>query len=311
MDVSGLLLIALCLGIGVRLHRSQSLPPGSHRVLNGYVLRVALPALIVVRMHGLFRTSGSLRGMWAPVSMAWIQFLAAAAFAWALARIWNLSKATRGALILTMGLANTSFVGFPLLEALLGPRALPIAVLADQPGSFLVFSTLGVLTAASHAGKSGHVRDLVARAIRFPPMMALLLAVLLSPVPLPAAADAALDKIAGSLVPVALVAVGMQLKFDVQTIRRRARELGAALACKLVLIPALMTAIYVGAAAQRGLVAQVTVAESAMAPMITSAVLAEESDLDPELANLMVSVGVLLSLVTVPLWVWLLGRVAG
>jgi predicted permease len=48
--------------------------------------------------------------------------------------------------------------------------------------------------------------------------------------------------------------------------------------------------------------ARVTILESAMAPMIMAAVVADEFDLDRQLANLMVGVGIPLSLVTVPLW---------
>jgi predicted permease len=39
-----------------------------------------------------------------------------------------------------------------------------------------------------------------------------------------------------------------------------------------------------------------------MASMITSAVVATEFNLDTEMANLMVGIGIPLSLVTVPLW---------
>jgi predicted permease len=50
----------------------------------------------------------------------------------------------------------------------------------------------------------------------------------------------------------------------------------------------------------------VVVAEAAMAPMITGALLAMEHGLEPRLASAMVGLGVPLSLVTVPLWAWAL-----
>ncbi len=51
----------------------------------------------------------------------------------------------------------------------------------------------------------------------------------------------------------------------------------------------------------------VTVIESAMATMITAAVVANEFNLDNELTNLMVGIGIPLSLATVPLWKYFLG----
>ena len=55
------------------------------------------------------------------------------------------------------------------------------------------------------------------------------------------------------------------------------------------------------------LTTQVIVLESAMATMITSAVVANEFNLDSEIANLMVGLSIPISLVTVPLWKHFLG----
>ena len=49
-------------------------------------------------------------------------------------------------------------------------------------------------------------------------------------------------------------------------------------------------------------VLKITVFEAAMAPMITAGVVAVENNLNPRLANLMVGVGILLSLATVKIW---------
>jgi predicted permease len=151
VDVSGLLVIAASAGAGWWLRRNPRVPSGSHRVLNAFVLNVSLPALVLVKMHAVFRDPAALSGAWVPVSMAWIQFGLASLFGAAAGRALGLTRGEQGALTLTMGLGNTSFVGFPLLEALFGAAAIPIGVLVDQPGSFLAFSTLGVVTAKAFA----------------------------------------------------------------------------------------------------------------------------------------------------------------
>lgn len=311
MELSGLLVIAICMLAGVGIARiqgaaGQGIARGAPKALSHFVITVPLPALILVRMHALLRSGASWRGLWVPLSMAWVQFACAWLFAMLLARALRLSRATQGALVLTVGLGNTSFVGFPLLLALLGPDSMPTAVLIDQSGTFLAFSTLGVWTAATFGAGAISLRQIVGRALTFPPMIALLAVVVLAPFALPQVLRLALEKIAASLVPVALVAVGMQLRLAPRILATRAPELAAALLAKLVLVPALFIALYMGIAKQRGVVVQTTILESAMAPMITSAVLADESGLDAELAHLMVGVGVILSLVTVPLWAWLL-----
>lgn len=55
---------------------------------------------------------------------------------------------------------------------------------------------------------------------------------------------------------------------------------------------------------------QVNVLESAMPTMITAAALAISHRLAPRLAATLVGYGILLSLVTLPVWVWLLGMLA-
>ena len=51
-----------------------------------------------------------------------------------------------------------------------------------------------------------------------------------------------------------------------------------------------------------GAILSVAVLQAAMAPMISAAILAEQFHLEPELANAVLGIGILLSLVTVPLW---------
>jgi predicted permease len=51
----------------------------------------------------------------------------------------------------------------------------------------------------------------------------------------------------------------------------------------------------------------IAVLEAAMAPLISAAILAEQNDLEPQLANTVLGFGIVLSLVTVPLADYLLG----
>ena len=63
--------------------------------------------------------------------------------------------------------------------------------------------------------------------------------------------------------------------------------------------------LYVQLFGAHGQAIQVTLFEAAMPPMITSAIIATEHDLDPPLATLMVTVG-LVSFATLTAWWWML-----
>ena len=285
--MASLLVLVACLLAGVALRGRLDPAP-----LTLYVLHVALPALALVELHGASGFSA-----WG-VASVWLVFLAAAAIFPLLGRIFCWDRATVGCLVLAAGLSNTSFVGFPLLEVLIGPEALPLAVPLDQLGSFLVVCTLAPIVGALAAGQTVAPLPLVRKTLAFPAVWAVILALLLRDVAIPDVVEAALGRIAGTLSPVALVAVGAQLRTPP---RAAAPPLAVGLAYKLVFAPILVWG-WMRAGGEGGLGARVAVLEAAMAPMVTGAVLAQTYGLRPELAGALLAVGVPLSLLTV--WIW-------
>lgn len=263
---------------------------------------------MLAQLPGLLRSLSLDASLIVPISMAWLLFGLSWGFFGLLGHRRRWHRHQTGALVLTAGLGNTAFVGFPLLAALIGPEAVRLGILVDQPGTFLVVSTLGLVAAAEFSGSRVTARVLARRVFSFPPLIAMLAAFLWFALGTPGAELAlpAFEKIAATLVPLALFSVGFQLHVSREVLRRRAAPLALGLGFKLLLAPAIFAVIYLCGFGQRGLGAHVTVLEAAMAPMITSAIVASEFNLDPELANLMVGVGIPLSLVTVPIWHWLL-----
>lgn len=308
--MSNLVLIFVCLVLGILIKRTGRFPQTTPQSLNSFIIFISLPALILTQVPKLF---GSASWSWAlvvPVSMAWLLFGGSWVLVRWLGRRRGWSEARTGALILTAGLGNTSFVGFPILEAMLGSTAIPWAVLVDQLGSFLVLATLGILVASGYGRpRDGIPRSALRQVLTFPPFLALLTALALGALgaALDATTEAVLGRLASTLVPLALVGVGFQLKVSPAILRRYGRPLALGLGYKLVLAPFVLALVYVEVLGQRDFVVRVTILEAAMATMITAAVIAGEFCLDEELANLMVGVGIPLSLVTVPLWNYCLG----
>jgi predicted permease len=268
--------------------------------VNRVILFVSLPATMFFALHSLhFETT-----LLFPVSMAWIIFILGL-FVFTRPG-FNFSRSSTGALVMTAGLGNTSFVGFPLLTALYGESVLKTAVLTDQPGSFLVLSTLGVFFASYFGAKSASFKTVALRIIKFPPIWALLIALLLRPVSFSDETNQVILFCARSLVPLALISVGSQLLLKPQDIRGREKALAIGLGYKLFAAPAVMLVLALAMKIPHE-IALITILEAAMAPMITGAIVAKENDLDPELCSLMVGIGIPLSLLTVPLIAWILG----
>jgi predicted permease len=195
-----------------------------------------------------------------------------------------------------------------MVRALLGDHALPYAVVYDQFGTFVLLSTFGLYVIARYSGDTPpSARQVLKRIAGFPPLWALLFALTLMPVQPPAWIGAALKSLSDAMLPLVMLAVGFSLQLRLPL--SELRPLGAGLLLKLVVMPALALPI-AWAFGLQGQMLQVNVLESAMPSMITAAALAISHRLAPRLAAAMVGYGILLSLATLPAWVWVLDRIA-
>lgn len=306
-----LIVIVFSFAVGVVVRMTKKLPENAHFTLNGFVIYLALPALIVTQVPAFFREHGFEKRFILPALMPWIGFVLAYLIARGLGRIFHLTRQARVAMTMAIGLGNTSFVGFPILESLIGPDAIPYGVLIDQLGTFLVFGTLGVSFITWHRehppdhpeGTVQHtptkdLKMLLKRLFGFPPFLALLASFVLIRYPFDDALVAAIERVGQCLIPVALMSVGLQKRFDLGLYRKWKKELALGLAVKLVLWPILFGTAYYFFLDRLSMEYRTLVLESAMAPMITSMLLTMEAGFAPELCGLFLTAGIPLSFLT-------------
>ncbi len=294
--MNNLLLLIFCFVAGMLLRRAKRMPDNAPLTLNSFIIHVSLPALTLLYIHEL-ELSGDvlLTGL-----MAWLVFGLSVAFFCLVGRWLALPRATTGALMLVGGLGNTSFFGLPMVEAFYGKEGLTTAIVADQLGSFFALSVLGITVAGIYSSGRPTAAEIGLRIARFPPFIALVVALLLIPIEYADWFTSLLKRLGDTLAPLALLSVGMQLRLG--HVAEHKRNLALGLAFKLVLAPLAIYLLYVQLLGAHGLGIQVTLFEAAMPSMITAAIVASEHDLDPELSNLMVAVGLLLSFFTLGAW---------
>lgn len=300
--MSAFIVIIFCLLAGVLLRRFRIFGEESGYALNRFVIYISLPAMVLKQIHDLPLGDSLGVKMLAAAAMPWTMLIAALLVFSVLGKIFSWPRSVVGCLILTAGLGNTSFVGFPLLEALRGSDALKTGIVVDQIGSFFTLSVLGTSLASIFSGDQPTLRGSLKRILLFPPMIAFLIALATKPWTYPVFVEGALDRLSATLVPLALVSVGCLLRWDRVGLKRYGRYLSLGLLFKLALAPAMVFAVMRLVWPVGELWSDVVVLEAAMATMITGAMVAIENELEPDLAALMVSVSIPLSLVTVPLW---------
>jgi predicted permease len=296
------ILIAICLLSGLILRLSGILPENSHRGINAWILYIALPAVSLLYIPAI-TWSGALI---LPVIMPLLVWSGAWLFLKLLAQRCAFDRGTHATLLLTIGLGNTSFIGFPLTQAYFGDEGLRIAAICDQAG-FIIFSTLGIMTAlkASHHFEYG-MKKMIKNIICFPSFLALVAALILPRFTNLALLNPLLTQVASTLVPLALFSVGLQLRFSGWKLELRPLFLG--LVYKLLFAPAIVLCAAF-AFQLKGIIPQTSVFEAAMAPMVTSAILAAEYQLNPRLPNLIVSIGIIISIATTGLWYIILWKI--
>ncbi|MDE3210550.1 MAG: AEC family transporter [Pseudomonadota bacterium] len=300
--MSALLLLFVCLVLGVLVARFGRPPSGMVHGINWWVLNIALSALVLELIPRVKFDPQ----LWFPIVAMWLTFGGAWLLFGLLGPRLGWSRQRIGALVLVCGLGNTSFMGYPLIQALHGKAGLALAVVADQLGCFPVLASAGIVVASLYSGRVPQPRVIIRRILTFPPFVALLVGIAVGSLGgWPVWLDGVFAPIGGTLTPLALFSVGLQFKFHLG--ERQLVAAGLGLGWKLLLAPVLCLLLGM-ATGVGGLVLTVGVLQAAMAPMISAAILADEYALEPPLANTILGAGIVLSLLTVPLGNILLGR---
>ncbi len=293
--MANIVLLIFCFAAGTLLKKSGRFSSETPRVLNGFIIHISLPALILLNIHSVKWDISSL----VPMSMAWLQFGFGFVFFTLLSSLLNISKNSRICLILCGSLGNTSFLGLPMIEMYFGSKAVPVGILCDQPGTFLVLSLLGLPLAVS-SSEDLNIKNLIIKTVKFAPFQAFVLAVCIYPLQYPEFLNSVLKRLGDTLVPLALFSVGFQ--FEMKSFGQKKKLIFYGLLFKLILSPFIFWFFYVFLLKMKSMNVQIAVFESAMPAMITAGAVAVEYDLDPDLAASLVAYGIIISSVTLFFW---------
>lgn len=289
--------------IGMVIRRLPDFPVQTGLVLNLFVIYITMPALILSKIPTLDFSSSILT----PLVMPWATLVFAALLVRLISRLAAWPRATTGCLLMLVPLGNTSFFGFPMVAAFFGEKALSYAVLYDQLGSFIALSVYGtaVLALYGSGGFDPSPGRIARKIFLFPPFIALVVAFALRNLGFvyPSLFAQLLNLLAGTLVPLVMVAVGFQLTLRLE--RQVVAPLSIGLIVKLLVMPAVAWGVC-RAIGLQGEAVQVSVFEAGMPPMVTAGAMAIAADLAPGLAAAMVGIGLVAGCVTLPIvFYWL------
>lgn len=299
-----MLQMALLIAIGMAWQR---LAPGhisalSHRrALTDLVYYILLPALVIdvlwkapldVDTFSIQLTALSRLGV-------------AAMLMWLCLRLWQqratISRAQQGALMLAATFPNATYLGLPVTSEVLGSMAHEMVLKFDLFTCTPILLSVGILMASSYSSAGAKTSPLL-ELIRVPPLWALMVACLLNltHTPQPDMLAHALHTLAGGVIPLMLIALGMSIRWNTLTVTLIPKLLPV---CVIGLLIAPLTAMTVaqGLGLSDHTLTAITLL-SAMPTMVFGVIICERYQLDGALYAAAVFATTLLSLVTLPAW---------
>lgn len=291
--------IAVFLALGAICKRLFSLPEKAPIYINSFVINIALPAVILLKLPELPLNKTVLLPMLVP----WLVALPLVATTVWVARRLGWPRDVIGALVLLVLYGNSSYFGFPMVRAFFGDEAMPYAIMFDQLGNFVMLAIFAPLIIAyfNPADKPASAFAIVRRIFSFPPFIALLAALVLNGIVYPSWIVSLLTPLSYLLAPLAMFIVGLQLAWHVPHNLRQ--PLMLVLAARLLISP-LLALVLCLLSGHDDLAVRVTIFEAGMPTMVTAAIMAMTANLAPRLCTAAVGFGLATSLLTLPVWYW-------
>jgi predicted permease len=260
--------------------------------LNKFVIYVSLPAMIFLQIPQLKFSEDTM----IPVVVSWGVIIVSAFLVFFISRFMNFSKEVTGSLMFVTVLTNSSFLGIPIVGAFMGEGSYPYILVYDQLGTFLALATYGTIIGAYYSSDGQISLKIISlKVLTFPPFVSLVIALSLSGIVWNETIKNVLEILSATIVPFALISVGLQLYFKLP--KDDMKPFSISLFIQLIIAPLIAIGIcYIFG--WTGFIAQISILEAGMAPMITAATMASMLGLAPRLSNAIVGYGILFSFMT-------------
>lgn len=281
-----------------QMYAPKHIPSLAHRrALTDLVFYILLPALVLDVIWRAPLDSSSLQ-----ISLMAMSGLATGAILmWVMLRFFKASKKQTGALMLAATFPNSTYLGLPVLDQVLGSWSNSTVLQYDLFACTPILLTLGILLARHYGNDDVEVHP-VKELLKVPPLWAVTFAITLNLLNIeqPDIIHSGLSVLAGGVVPLMLIALGMSIRW--QSLRLRFFPLlMPVVLISLFLVPASVYFISSAIGMAQHLSTVVTLV-AAMPTMVFGIVICERYQLDSELYAAAVTLTTITSLLTLPLW---------
>lgn len=258
-----------------------------------FVIYFSLPAMVFVKIYPLTLDLKILN----LICMFNTIILANLLLTWGVGKLIKLDKKTLATFMIVATFGNTSFIGFSYIDAFYGQDYVVYALIYDLFGSFLLVVSLGVFIINWGSGESVKIKTVFKSVLIFPPIVMFFITVFAKLLPIPNFIMNTAETIGATLVPLAMIAIGMKL--EIKNIFYKFKITSLALFIKMIAMPIIVMILFAVFYTLNDTWSKVSILEVAMPPMTTAVILAIKGGLDERLAINALVIGVIASLATV------------
>lgn len=286
-------------GYGAR--KTNVLRSGDVRVINSLLIYIMYPAFLFVSTH----SKPFIPAMAVAPIVGLVSEMLIIGLAYTIARMMKLDRPTTSALMLVSTFGNTGFLGIPLISATYesSKHAVLAAVMFDGFGMSIALYTVGVAIATTFAGTKFQWKNLLGF-LRTPIFPAVVLALIFRTTAIPGPIMKTLDYAGAATIPLAMISIGMSL--STKSVGKYPLLVTVAAVLKMAILPALML-LLLPVFGVGGIVRKTVLIQSALPAAVFTGVISERFGGNYEFAAGTIFIMTLLSVITIPLIVALLG----
>ncbi|MCT7494243.1 AEC family transporter [Aliarcobacter cryaerophilus] len=215
-------------------------------------------------------------------------------------KMMRLNRVTLATFMIMATFGNTSFIGFSYIDAFYGQDYIVYGVIYDIFGSFLLLVSVGMIIITWGSGRKNSILNISKSIFLFPPMIIFFITIFAKNFEVPKFIIYTSQNLGSTLVPIAMIAIGMKL--ELKHIFSRLHIVTVAVVLKMLIVPIIILFIFKYFYGVDETWVKVTLIEVAMPPMTMAAVLAIKGGLDEKIAINSLVLGVIVSLFTITLF---------
>ncbi|MTK63955.1 MAG: AEC family transporter [Methanobacterium sp.] len=294
-----ILAIIVMILIGYFSKKIGLLKPEDSTTLNKIVVNIAIPSLIFLAMYGADLTN--INTLLPITTICMITGTLSGIVVYLFAKYRGYSKKTRWTLVGTSTLFNSGFLGYPVVLGVYGNTGLVRAVFFDM-GSTILFLCLGILFIVLFDGKYSSI---IKRTVLFPPLWGIILGITVNILHLNIGSLPldVLKYLSGAAIPIIMISLGLSL--EVGGLKNHLDAATFVSTVRLIISP-LIALVLVTILGFSYINSTVTVVEAGMPSAMLSLVLAASYDLDIKTAAACIFMSTVLSMITLPILIYLL-----